>query len=208
MKFDTEQILDFWFVDTVTNPESYESRMEVWFMPNEEFDIQIRSQFKSQIPIAVELAHRGLSSHPRENLARIIVIDQFSRNIFRGTPRAFEFDPIALKLTKNMIDSGMHEQMEFVERLFVYLPLQHAEDINVQLLSIEMYKLLESSAEHPIHQTGAEQSLEYAILHKEIIERFGRFPHRNEILGRESTSEELEYLSSGPETFGQVKMTR
>ena len=174
-------------------------------MASESFDEQIRSQFEPQIKIAAKLSAAGMSSDPRENLAQIIATDQFPRNIYRGTPEAFAYDHIALNLTRSMIDNGMHEQMAFVELLFVYMPLQHAEDIDIQLLSIEMFKLLGSSAEHPFLQTGAEQSLEYAILHKEIIERFGRFPHRNEILGRESTPEELQYLSSGPETFGQVK---
>ena len=174
-------------------------------MESESFDEQIRSQFEPQIKLAAELSATGVRSNLRENLALIIATDQFPRNVYRGTPEAFAYDHIALDLTRSMIDSGMHEQMAFVERLFVYMPLQHAEDIDIQLLSIEMFNLLGSSAEHPIHQTGAEQSIEYAILHKDIIERFGRFPHRNEILSRESTPEELEYLASGPETFGQVK---
>ena len=205
MTLDTEQILDFWFADTVSLPERYQERKDVWFTECDSFDEQIRSQFEPQIKIAAKLSAAGMRSNPRENLALIIATDQFPRNVYRGTPEAFAYDHAALNLTRSMIDSGMHERMAFVERLFVYMPLQHAEDIDIQLLSIEMFKLLGSSAEHPIHQTGAEQSIEYAILHKDIIERFGRFPHRNEILSRESTPEELEYLASGPETFGQVK---
>lgn len=205
MRLETERILDFWFADTVTCPESYQKRKEVWFMASESFDVQIRIEFESQIPIAAELCEAETTADRREYLARIIATDQFPRNIYRGTPDAFAYDDVALRLTRSMIESGFHEQFAFVERLFAYMPLQHAEDIDIQLLSIEMFKLLRLSAEHPIHRTGADQSVEYAILHKEIIERFGRFPHRNEILGRESTADELEYLASDPETFGQVK---
>ncbi len=205
MKFDAESILAFWFAGDALTPEGYQSRWNVWFQPNDAFDEQIRSRFEDHIVSAVESCERGLDIDAKHILARIIATDQFPRNIYRGTPQAFAFDAFALELTKNMIDSGRHEELSFVERLFVYLPLEHSERIENQMLSVQMYEILSHGADHPYFQSGAAEAVKYAVMHRDIIEKFGRFPHRNDILGRESTCEEIAFLNSGVETFGQVK---
>ena len=205
MNFKAKLIHDFWFAGSHLSPEGYEARRNIWFTFDQAFDLEIATRFTSQIVVAAELAEKSFHHDPTENLTRIIATDQFPRNIYRGTPKAFQYDSVALGITQSMIESGMHEKLSFTERLFVYMPLQHAEDIEVQLQSIQVFADLAKHADHPIYQSGGKESLEYAILHKDIIERFGRFPHRNDILGRQSTAEELEYLASGPETFGQEK---
>jgi len=140
-----------------------------------------------------------------EILARNIATDQFPHNVYRGHPKAFAFDHIALHITTAMIDNGMHEQLGFVERMFAYMPLQHAEDHGMLSLSVSMCVQLAQVADVPVFQAGALEAVEFAKLHQQIIEQFGRFPHRNEILARTSTPEEIAYLNSGAETFGQVK---
>ena len=201
-----DDILAFWFADnSALTPQGYLARMDLWFSVNEDFDNEIRDRFESQISTAVGMHEGELGSDTRENLARIIATDQFPRNVYRGTPQAFAYDHVALKMTHEMIDSGMHEQLGFVERIFAYMPLQHAECLETQLLSVKMFSLLSELADDPIFESGAQNSIEYAKLHKDIIEKFGRFPHRNEILSRTSTLEEIAYLQSGAETFGQNK---
>ncbi len=205
MRFDAESILDFWFAGNALTPEGYEVRKELWFSVNEEFDSEIRRRFESQIQEAAELCKSGLSSDVRHNLARIIATDQFPRNVYRGTAQAFAYDSDALSVTKGMIKNGMHKQLSYVERMFVYMPLEHSECLDMQILSVKMFEALVASEDNQFESDSGE-SIWYANLHKEIIEQFGRFPHRNEILGRESTAEEIEYLASGPENFGQIKV--
>ncbi len=205
MKFEADAILEFWYADDALSPEGYETRNQQWFTPNDEFDEEIRNRFEPQIVLAANLCNSGLSTDVRQNLARIIATDQFPRNVYRGTPQAFAYDSAALQSTKAMIENGMHEDLSFAERVFAYMPLQHSERIEVQQLSVQMFELLRESADHPVFLESAAQSVDYAELHREIIERFGRFPHRNEILGRKSTPEEIAYLESGAETFGQMK---
>lgn len=205
MSFDAKSILEFWFADNALTPEGYEVRKQLWFSVNEEFDSEIRRRFEPQISNAAELCQSGLSSDARQNLARIIATDQFPRNVYRGTAQAFAYDSAALNVTKGMIESNMHKQLSYVERMFVYMPLEHSECLDMQILSVKMFEALVASEDNQFESDSSE-SIRYAHLHKEIIERFGRFPHRNEILGRESTPEEIEYLSSGPENFGQVKV--
>ena len=205
MTIDTNRILNYWFADSVDSNEAYVARKELWFMNSESFDMEIKSKFEPCIELAANRTNPRLEETPRDLLALIVILDQFPRNVYRGTPKAFAYDSEALRLTQKMIDTGMLTQLKFVEKFFAYMPLQHGEEMWIQDLSIRMFGQLKNFAEDPVHKTGAEQSLEYAILHREIIERFGRFPHRNEILGRESTNEELEYLASGAETFGQTK---
>ena len=205
MKINVKDVLDFWFADSVESRESYQKRRKLWFMSSESFDKEIRDRFESYLELAASSRGSQFEEQPKSILALIIILDQFPRNINRGTPQAFAYDSDALRLTLNAIDTGMHESLSFVERLFVYMPLQHAEDLEMQNLSVRMFELLIRVADNPIHRDGAEDSLVYTNLHKEIIEKFGRFPHRNEILDRPSTKAELEYLASGAVTFGQSK---
>jgi len=113
------------------------------------------------------------------------VLDQFSRNMFRGTPRSFATDPLALSIAQHAIAAGLDRQLDNQQRWFLYMPFQHCEDRAVQARSIELFT-----------QLGDRENLGYAQRHKEVIDRFGRFPHRNEVLGRVSTPEELEFIAT------------
>lgn len=165
-----EQVLRFWFGEAAKR----------WFEKNSTFDAEILSRF---LPLYDELSSNAdWLSEPRDCLARIVVLDQFPRNMFRGTLRAFAADPLALAAAKHAVTQGFDREMLVVERQFVYLPFEHSEALADQERACELMRQL------------GDDLYDWAIRHKRIIERFGRFPHRNEILGRKSTPEEIEFL--------------
>ncbi len=200
-----EDILEFWFGDSVECMDSFDERRHTWFSVSDEFDNEIRERFEQDIEYAAQQSLECNLDNPRELLAFIILLDQFPRNVYRGTPKAFAYDTHALKLTRKLIDEGIDSVFPYVERQFVYMPLQHAEDKDIQQLSVKMFESLKQAADNDVLKQSGQESLWYAELHKEIIDDFGRFPHRNEILGRDSTKAELDYLASGAESFGQTK---
>ena len=155
-----------------------------WFKSDDNLDARIRDRF---LPLLERLREQsgGASATPRAMLASVIVLDQFSRNVFRGNPRAYAADPIACRVAKAAIEQGFDAAMTAPERMFLYLPFQHSEDAEDQLLSVNLCKAL-----------GNDEWTDYAVAHKAIIDRFGRFPHRNAILGRPSTPEEIEFLKA------------
>ncbi len=202
---DSDKVLEFWFGDSRHSTDEFLRRRQIWFTASDEFDEEIKVRFESYIEQAAERSSECLRSSPKEIISLIILLDQFPRNIYRGTPRAFAYDSYSLGLTKKVIETGLDDSFTFVERLFVYMPLQHSEEKEVQQLSVKMFQRLIDVADDEVHKQSAKDSLKYSELHKEIIDQFGRFPHRNEILDRVSTQEELDYLAAGAETFGQVK---
>ena len=204
MDFDVDTILEFWFGGSVESEEEFQRRMDMWFINPVSFD-QAVQQFEPAIEFVANGHASDLESDPKGILALIITLDQFPRNIYRGTPQAFAYDNEALRLAKKVIDSGLDNSMAYLELLFAYMPLQHSEDLQVQNLSVKMFNLLADVAATETQSESAKESVKFAEMHRNIIERFGRFPHRNEILGRESTAEELQFLADGAETFGQVK---
>jgi uncharacterized protein (DUF924 family) len=161
-----------------------------WFAKSDETDAQIRDRFVLLHEQLVE--HDGLGvSAPRSILAAVIVLDQFSRNLFRADARAFSADPIARRLSRAAIAQGFETQLKDKrERYFLYLPLEHSEDRKDQALAQTM-----------IRQLGNDKWTRYAAAHMRIIERFGRFPHRNELLKRPSTAEELAFLNNPANLF-------
>ena len=161
-----------------------------WFTKSDEIDAQIRDRF---LQLHEQLVvHDGLgASTPRSILAAIIVLDQFSRNLFRADARAFSADPIARRLSRAAIAQGFDTKMKnSQEKYFFYLPFEHSEDRKDQALARTL-----------IQRLGNQGWTRYAAAHMMIIERFGRFPHRNEVLGRLSTADELVYLSEAVESF-------
>lgn len=174
-------VLTFWF-------EEIDSRM--WFTKDRDFDELIHDRFleihrKARI---CETAHWRRT--PEGRLAEIIVLDQFSRNIFRDTSRAFENDSLALALAQDAVLIGADQHLPTIGKAFLYMPFMHSESQAVHEDAVRLFS-----------QPGLEGSLEYELLHKEIIDRFGRYPYRNEILGRDSTREELEFLKLPGSTF-------
>jgi uncharacterized protein (DUF924 family) len=167
-----DDVIEFWFSE-IGEPG--------WWVKSESIDHQIRERFQ---PIRDSLigSHEALSGG-RTLLAAVIVLDQFSRNVFRGSPKAFEADPLARKLARLAIEKGLDLHMRPEERLFLYMPFEHSEDLADQAYAVEMIARLDN-----------EEWTRFAIAHRALIERFGRFPHRNAVLGRQSTPEELRAL--------------
>jgi uncharacterized protein (DUF924 family) len=155
-----------------------------WFSKNERVDAEIRERFGALYEELAKIAASQLTT-AQECIAAVIVLDQFPRNMFRGSPRSFATDALALAIAQHAIAAGLDRQLTNKQRVFLYMPFQHSEERAVQARSIEMFE-----------QLPEPENLDYAHRHKEIIDRFGRFPHRNEVLGRESTPEELQFIAT------------
>jgi len=160
-----------------------------WFLRSDDIDVQIRERFLMLHEQLVADEGRGVTA-PRPLLAAIIVTDQFSRNMFRGTARAYAADFIARRLARTAIEQGFDTTMNKQERLFLYLPFQHSEDREDQALALRLFE-----------QLGDEEWTRYALAHKAIIDRFGRFPHRNAALNRTSTAAEIALLKESMGSF-------
>lgn len=180
-----QPVLDFWFLPAA-DPGHGKARPE-WFRKDAAFDASVRQRFGDAIAGAVDGAFVEWDRDPRGALARIILLDQFTRNALRGTPGAFSGDARALAAARAMVDGGRDRLLVPVERSFVYLPFEHAEDQAMQERAVALFGALAAEPE-------LDGIAEYAIRHRDIIARFGRFPHRNHILGRVSTPEEIEFL--------------
>jgi len=188
-------VLRFWFGAPPGQPPSYAQQRSLWFRKSDETDQQIRAQFETLHKRVAAGKYQHWATTSRGLLALIVVLDQFSRNMFRNTPRAFATDPQALELATSAIAQGIDQSLFPAERLFVYLPLEHSEDIQSQVRSVEKFKALATD------DSDLDDTYDYALKHKAVIERFGRFPHRNDILGRESTPEEKEFLKQPGSSF-------
>ena len=190
--YDPLEVNDYWF-GTPGSPE-HGKRRDVWFKDGRSIDDEIRGQF---LPLHEQAASRGLN-HWREDpvscLALILVLDQFSRHMFRDTPLAYATDPQALETAKHALDSEFDHDRPIVELNFFYLPFSHAEDLSAQHRGVELRRAM------PEHEEKS-KSVERAIEHMEVVARFGRFPHRNEILGRESTPEEITFMDENPDAW-------
>lgn len=195
-----ENILEFWFG---TFPDAYSSdptRVNMWFRDGSNYDQEIFISFGSVYQDAINSELDHWQETPRGRLALIILLDQFSRHIHRQQAEAFMQDKKAQEVCLDGIGAGDDLSLHPVERSFFYLPLEHAEDIDRQNLGVEAFtRLMEDVPE--AHRKPFEMSLEWAVKHYTVIERFDRFPELNEILGRESTREELEFLETGEYSF-------
>ncbi|QXO16151.1 MULTISPECIES: DUF924 family protein [Vibrio] len=176
-----QSVLTFWF---------HEITPEMWWQKDTALDDQIRDRF---LPLH-EQAVKGELFHwrqcPQGALAEVIVLDQFSRNIFRGRREAFVNDPLALALSQFAIEKGYNKQLTRDEQVFLYMPFMHSESRLIHAAAVDLYSEL-----------GQQGNLDFEVRHKVVIDRFGRYPHRNSILGRISTTEEIEYLEQGGEVF-------
>ena len=173
-------VIRFWFEELVKDD---------WFSKSDAIDAQIRDRFLLLHKQLVAQGGPGVTA-PRSLLAAVIVLDQFSRHLFRDTSRAFASDSIARRLARTVIEKGFDAAMRNQERLFLYLPFQHSEDREDQALSLQLFE-----------QLGDEEWTRYALAHKAIIDRFGRFPHRNTALNRSSTAEEIALLKEPMGSF-------
>ena len=175
------QVIDFWF-------EEIEPRM--WFRKDPVFDQTIRERFSLVYQSVCQGETAEWRGEPLGRLAEVIVLDQFSRNLFRDSPLAFARDGQALVLAQAAIAAGADAELTPIQRNFLYMPFMHSESVLIHEQAVELFRA-----------NGIESSLEFELRHKAIIDRFGRYPHRNEVLGRLSSAEELEFLQQPGSSF-------
>jgi uncharacterized protein (DUF924 family) len=187
-----EGVLEFWFGRE--GEPGYGEFREEWFRKDPEFDAEVTQRFADLYEEAAEGDLAGWREDARSCLALVIVLDQFPRNMFRGDGRTHAADGAALESSRYAVEHALDRELPAFQRMFVYMPFMHSEDPEDQRRSVELFGRL---AEEP----GAPDVTSYAEGHKEIVERFGRFPHRNAILGRETTPEEAEFLKKEGSSF-------
>jgi uncharacterized protein (DUF924 family) len=183
---DAQPVLDFWFGRP--GDAEYHRPREQWFRKDDAFDAQIRDRFGALIARALVGELQSWAAHPASAVAQILVLDQFTRNVFRGTARAFSGDAQALAAAQALVDSGADRAMPGVRRQFVYLPFEHSEELTMQDESMRLFTQLARD------EPSLADLVTWADKHRVIVARFGRFPHRNAVLGRDSTVEEIEFL--------------
>jgi uncharacterized protein (DUF924 family) len=197
-----DEILSFWFMEQELSAPQIDGRMDIWFGEDPVFDHEIAKEFAGDVERASEGKLDHWAHEPRGRLALILLLDQFRRNIYRNRPEAFEKDKVALKLCVEGAMEKKDKGLAPIHRVFFYMPLQHVESKKVQAKSREIYRRL-AEAVSPTYKETFETIVQFAELHADIVEQFGRFPHRNKLLGRENSSEEEEYLAGDSPGFGQ-----
>ena len=195
-------VREYWFGAQPLTAEALDRHMDFWFGPDAgRHDEEIRARFGGLLERAAAGELNAWADGPRRRLSLIILLDQFPRHMFRGTARAFEYDAQALTLALTGMQSGADGALDFVERLFFYMPLEHAENRDAQDESVAAFRRLLAEVPSGLNAVF-ERTLRSAEKHRAIIERFGRFPHRNALLGRPCTPEEVHWLDEGAD-FGQ-----
>jgi uncharacterized protein (DUF924 family) len=192
MNSDINNILDFWFGKLDDTGMCCEDRNALWFTASAESDEHCRQHFGLLVEQALTGELDGWADNDTGLVALVVLLDQFTRNIFRGTPKAFAGDAQALALAQHCIATGHYQRLPAIHQVFLYMPLEHCEDAEVQEECVTLFEEL-----HVI--TGNDEIAgfsRYAVAHRDVIAQFGRFPHRNGILGRDSTLEELNYLET------------
>ena len=193
---DAEALLVFWFGELGDDGAPPPDRRARWFAPPEGFDAELATRFGALVERALAGELESWAQEPHGRLALVLLLDQLPRNVFRGTAKAFAGDACALGLTLDAIGSGEAGALAPVERSLLYMPLMHAEDPELQDRSVALYTELTELAPAAVAETlGGNR--DYAVTHRDVITRFGRYPGRNEALGRESTPEEHAYLKEG-----------
>ncbi|RPI45406.1 MAG: DUF924 domain-containing protein, partial [Betaproteobacteria bacterium] len=190
-----------WFGSALNDPTAARAQAKVWFGHDPAFDAVLAARFGDLPPRVLAGGFDQCVQAPRQALARILALDQLPRNIFRNTPRAYAFDAGAVAAASAALASGHDRELHPLEAAFVYLPFEHAEDLDMQVRAVELFEGLRVRAPHVLQDLFASFA-DFAHRHHGVILRFGRFPHRNDTLGRASTPEERAYLASGGEHFG------
>lgn len=199
------EVRRFWFGRLPLSPDGVQERLALWFGSGAEeqrADELVRARFGALVDRAAAGGLSAWADSPRRRLSLILLLDQFPRHLYRGSERAFATDREALALTLSGMQSAADAALTPVERIFFYMPLQHAELRDAQEESVAAYRRLRNEAPQELAAMFA-SALEAAELHRSIVARFGRFPHRNRVLGRPNTAEEETYLREGGRSFGQ-----
>jgi len=190
-----QAVLDFWFLPAAAAGHG-RFRPE-WFRKDDAFDAAIRQAFAAPVEEALAGGLEHWETSACGSLARIVLLDQFTRNLFRGSAKAFAGDPAALALAERMVGSGQDKNLPPLQRMFVFLPFEHSESLLNQERSVALFAGLRREAQ----DAAFDAVYDYAVRHRDIVERFGRFPHRNAALGRTSTDEEVEFLKQPGSSF-------
>ncbi|MBL0920318.1 MAG: DUF924 domain-containing protein [Hydrogenophaga sp.] len=194
-------LLDLWFGDGLQRGWPSAPRNDLWFNSTPEQDAELRAAFGADVQAALAGQRDDWAATPLGRLALVLLLDQLPRNLFRRQAGAFAGDARAQAQVQAALAAGEDETLPAIARVFLYLPLTHAESLPLQDECVRRFERLCATAA-PEHKTELDDNLRYAVLHRDIVARFGRFPHRNDALGRECTAAELEFLTDGPR-FGQ-----
>ncbi len=201
MKHDTiEEVLVFWFGPLPDDSYWPAEKAERWFKKDPSFDAEIRERFESLLKAASRGERDDWLDTTRGTLAFVVLLDQFSRNMYRDRSEEYAFDTRCLRVVRQALEKGIDKELRPVERKFLYMPLMHSEDIDDQKLSISVFTRLRDNAPEPLKEYF-QLTLDYAYRHKAMIDRFGRFPYRNRQLRRPSTAKEIEFLKRPDSRF-------
>jgi uncharacterized protein (DUF924 family) len=197
---DFESVLSFWFGELDSEGRVDKEHTARWWKKDSAFDRTIVDEFGALHAEVARGVHDAWLESPRGRLAYIIVLDQFSRNMFRGTGKSFAFDPRAVEVVLEGLERGVDRELSDAERGFFYMPLMHSENLAHQDRCVEAFSTWRDEASSSARERVAGQ-LDFAERHRAIVRRFGRFPHRNALVGRESTPEEVEFLKQPGSSF-------
>jgi len=199
---DVERVLEYWFGDPGGVPFPADRR-SLWFKGSPQVDTRIRAEFGELVTMALGARLHGWRETLDGLLALVLLLDQFPRNIYRGTARAYDGDAQALELVTQAVRTGIDGQLRTDKACFLYMPLEHSESLADQTLCVQLMVALEERADSPAERKAIHGFLDYARQHRDLIAKFGRFPHRNQVLGRVSTAREQAYLAAGNRSFNQ-----
>lgn len=195
-----EEVLTFWLGTIDEHGLSDAAHTARWYMKDAAFDAQVRQRFAETWSALVRGEHEDWKRAPRSLLAYVIVLDQLSRNMFRGTAQAFASDHLALGAAEAAVELGFDRALVGVERGFLYMPFEHSEELATQDRAVALFTAFRDESTGPLKEYLG-QSVEYAVRHRDVIVQWGRFPHRNQLLERASTAEELAFLQQPGSSF-------
>lgn len=190
---EAEDVLGFWFGRLDVDGQAASAKRKLWWKKDSAFDHEIKDRFLATYEAIVAGERRDWEEHARSCLALVVVLDQFSRNMFRGTAQMYAADGQCVRVVQSGLERGFDQMLRTDERIFFYMPLMHAEDLAHQERCIELFRALHDQCPAAA-KDGLAKNVDYAIKHRDIVRDWGRFPHRNGILGRASTPEELAFL--------------
>ncbi len=195
-------IIDYWIGDAVNDPAAVKEMSKIWYSADERVDTEIREKFGSLLHLAEQGALTPWQDTPEGQLATVILLDQFTRNLCRGSTDAWKNDELALTVAQRCVATGNHLDLPIMGRVFLYHPFHHAESIHAQEKAVALFTALHDGAPEE-WKNSLKGFRDFSRNHCDIVRQFGRFPHRNQTLGRRSTRNEIEYLKQNPRNYGQ-----
>ena len=202
MSIEPQDVIDYWIGDVDADPSSVPVKSKLWYGSSSKIDNEIRDQFGQSLQQAERNELEPWKTTIKGQLALVILLDQFTRNLNRGSEDAWKNDSLALKIAEEATSSEQHYSLSNFGRVFLYHPFHHSESIEAQQKAVHLFDELQQAAEEE-WQKPLEGFTSFVNNHSQIVNQFGRFPHRNKSLTRESTPEELEYLTKNKRKYGQ-----